>query len=359
MSDSSTTPVRSAHVFDEKALERYLLQNVSGFSGPLSVRQFAGGQSNPTFLLEAGGASYVLRKKPPGRLLPGAHQVDREYRILKALRGSAVPVPEVFALCEDESVIGTAFFVMEHVGGRIFRSNQMPEAASPAERAATFDSMNAVMAALHQVDYRAVGLESYGKPGNYMPRQVATWTKQYLASKAGPSSQESPWMDRLMAWLPGHIPEGDETTIAHGDFRLENLIVHPKEPRVVAVLDWELSTLGHPLADVGYNCMMYHLPPGEAGAVGSSSGLTGLDLKALGIPSEEDYLAAYCRRTGRAGVPDIAFYVAFSLFRLAAIVQGVYKRGLDGNASSETATQYGALVPFLSEKACEVLGGRM
>ncbi len=350
---TETSPVRAAHAFDEKSLERYLQANVPGFSGNLEVRQFKGGQSNPTFFLTASGVSYVLRKKPPGKLLPGAHAVEREYQVIKALQGTGVPVPKVYCLCTDESVIGTPFFVMEHVQGRIFRNSLMPEAKDAAERAAVYDSMNETLARLHKVDWAAVGLTGYGKPGNYMARQVATWTKQYLASK----TQDVPSMDQLLDWLPKNIPAADETTIAHGDFRLENTIVHPTEPRVVAVLDWELSTLGHPLADLGYNCIGYHLPPSKEG--GASSGFVGLDIQSLGIPSEKDYVAAYCRRTGRKEIVDLDFYVAFSLFRLAAIVQGVYKRGLDGNATSETALQYGPLVGFLSKHAVDLVGKRM
>ncbi len=337
---NETRDVREAHRFPEDRLAEYLRANVEGYSGSLTVRQFRGGQSNPTFALSAGGKEYVLRKKPPGKLLPSAHAVEREHRILEALGDTDVPVPRVLALCEDDDVIGTPFYVMERVDGRIFRSPLAP-GLERAERAAIIDAMNATMASLHLLDYVRLGLADYGKPGNYMARQVSRWAGQYEASK----TSEIDAMNRLVKWLPENVPAGDETTIAHGDFRLENLIFHPTEPRVVAVLDWELSTLGHPLADVGYNCMLYHLPMGEF----AGSGYVGADLEGLGIPPESEYVARYCERTGRAGgVPELDFYVAFSMFRLAAIVQGVYKRGLDGNASNDTAITFGPMVEVLA-----------
>ncbi len=342
-----TRDVREAHRFDAAALESYLGRNLPGFTGPLSVRQFKGGQSNPTYLLGTPRASYVLRKKPPGVLLPSAHQVEREHRILSALGSSDVPVPRVHLLCADASVIGTPFYVMEHVVGRIFRSPLMADASGNAERAAIVDAMNDTLARLHRFDWQAAGLSDFGKPGNYMARQVARWSQQYLASK----THEVESMSRLAEWLPAHVPADDATSIAHGDFRLENLILHPTEPRVVAVLDWELSTLGHPLADLGYNCMLYHLPEGPFAGSGY-----GLEYADKGIPGEAEYVASYCRRTGRAGVPELPYYVAFGMFRLAGIVQGVYKRGLDGNASSETATQYGPMVQFLADTAWSLVG---
>jgi aminoglycoside phosphotransferase (APT) family kinase protein len=322
--------VRRAHVFDEAALARYLETHVEGYRGSLTVRQFKGGQSNPTFMLEAGGRRYVLRKKPPGKLLASAHQVDREYRVMRALAGSGVPVPAMLALCEDDDVIGAAFYVMEFVDGRIFRDARLPD-LSAAERAAVYDHMNEVLTRLHQIDYAAIGLTDFGKPGNYIARQINRWTTQYRAAQTGTIEP----MEHLIAWLPAHLPAGDETCIAHGDFRLENTICHPTEPHIVAVLDWELATLGHPLPDLAYNCLPYHIPTAELGS------LVGTDLASAGIPTEQEYVAAYCRRAGRDGISDWSFYLAFALFRLASIVQGVYKRALDGNASSDTAAAYG------------------
>jgi aminoglycoside phosphotransferase (APT) family kinase protein len=326
--------VREAHAFDEARLADYMKANVEGFRAPLSVLQFEGGQSNPTFhVTDDAGSMYVLRKKPPGKLLPSAHQVDREYRVIKALADHTdVPVPEPYALCQDDQVIGTAFYIMEFLPGRILADPKMPE-ISPADRGRIFDSMNDVLARIHNVDYRAVGLGDFGREGQYIPRQIARWSSQYDLAR----TDHIEAMEHLKQWLPANIPPGDETRINHGDYRLGNTIVHPTEPRIIAVLDWELSTLGHPLADLGYNCMMYHFSEG----FGASGGYAGIDLKAFGIPDEREYVAAYARRTGRQGIEHWDFYLAFSLFRLAAIVQGVYKRGLDGNASSTTATQYG------------------
>ena len=303
------------------------------FRGPLIVRQFVGGQSNPTFLLETPDARFVMRKKPPGTLLPSAHQVEREYRIIKALAATDVPVPRVHLLCEDAGVIGTAFFVMDFVEGRIMRDPMMPD-SSPHERAACYDSMNDVLARLHKVDFRAVGLGDYGRPQAYVARQLARWSKQYEASKI----DEIPEMDRLIEWLGRNIPADDETTIAHGDYRMENLIFHPSEPRVVAVLDWELSTLGHPLSDLAWASRAYHCPPGIDGVLS----FQGIDLEALGIPSEHEFMAAYCRRVGRASVPDLTFFVAFSFFRGAAIAQGIAMRAKLGNASGPDAALRGA-----------------
>lgn len=341
--------VRPAHRFDEDRLCAYLESNLMGFSGELEVRQFGHGQSNPTYLLldTSKRNSYVLRKKPPGELLPSAHAVDREYRILSALQKTDVPVPETFLFCEDASVVGTPFYIMERVQGRIFRDAAASGAADPGERSAVFDAVNDTLAKIHCVDWRAVGLESFGKPGNYMARQVSKWTRQYTASKT--DSIKS--MDRLIAWLAENIPQDTTPTIVHGDFRLENMIFHPNEPRVLAVLDWELSTLGHPLADLAYNCMGYHIP-----AAGSEAlGLAGIDHEAQGIPTESEFVKLYCRRTGRKEISDWTFFLAFSLFRLAAIVQGVYKRGLDGIASSANAKAYGAYVQFLAEAAWKLV----
>jgi aminoglycoside phosphotransferase (APT) family kinase protein len=345
------TPVRPAHVFDEARLADYMRANVEGFHGPLTVLQFEGGQSNPTFHVSDGnGRMYVLRKKPPGKLLPSAHQVDREYRVIKALSDHTdVPVPKPYALCRDSSVIGTDFYIMQFLAGRILADPKMP-GIPPADRGRIFDSMNDVLARLHNVDYRAVGLGDYGREGQYIQRQIARWSSQYDLSR----TEHVEAMENLKQWLPANIPPGDETRINHGDYRLGNTIVHPTEPRIIAVLDWELSTLGHPLADLAYNCMMYHFGEG----FGASGGYAGTDLEAFGIPNEDEYLAAYACRTGRAAIPSWDFYLAFSLFRLAAIVQGVYKRGLDGNASSETATKYGNRARALADLAWSMVAKR-
>jgi aminoglycoside phosphotransferase (APT) family kinase protein len=315
---------------DAEALARYLAQRLPDVSGALRVRQFAGGQSNPTYHLACGDEregkpvrEWVLRKKPPGTLLPTAHAVDREYRIFSSLAGSDVPVPRTYLYCDDASVIGTEFFVMEYVRGRIFWDATLP-GLSPAERSAIYDEMNRVLAALHRVDYAARDLADYGKPGNYFARQIRRWTQQYEAAK----TDHVEAMERLIEWLPAHIPGDDQTCLVHGDFRLDNMIFDAHEPRVRAVLDWELSTLGHPLADLAYNCMPYH------GAFRTAVPLRDVAGDASGIPTEAQYVAAYCRGTGRASIPAFGFYLAFSFFRSASIVQGVYHRGLQGNASS-------------------------
>ena len=354
---STLGPVTRTHRLDERRLADYLCaQGLDDFRGGLTVLQYQGGQSNPTFRLEAGGRQYVLRKKPPGDLLPSAHLVEREYRVMKALAGTGVPVPEMLLLCEDPAVIGQTFFLMEHVEGRVLPAPDLPEAASPAERTAIYDAMNRTLARLHSVDWRAAGLSDFGKPVDYVARQISRWTQQYEAAR----HRAIPAMDALIEWLPDQAParataaaraestgrDGgrEETTIAHGDFRLDNMILHPTEPEVVAVVDWELSTLGHPLADLAYNCMTYHLPQGARW-----KGLGDADCEALGIPSEEDYVAAYCRRTGRGGVPDWNFFMAFGLFRLASICQGVYARAMQGNASSRNAFEIGRKAPHLAE----------
>lgn len=340
------TEVRQAHRFDERGLERYLSQHITGFTGPMTVRQFEGGQSNPTFLLDAGDARYVLRKKPPGPLLPTAHMVDREFRVIGALYGTGVPVPRTYVLCEDESIIGTAFFVMEFVQGRIFWDPTLPT-SSASERTAIYSEMNRVLTALHGVDYRERGLGDFGKPGNYFERQIKRWTTQYLGAK----TEENVSMDKLMAWLPENVPKDDVTCIVHGDYRLDNMVFHPTEARVIAVLDWELSTLGHPLGDLAYNCLPYHMPregfPKLAEVAGASSG----------IPLESEYVEQYCRRTGRSGIANWNFYLAFSLFRLASITQGVYKRALLGNASSERAHRYIGTARMAGETAWKIAEG--
>ncbi len=322
-----TVPVMERHRFDLGALERYLAAELEGYRGGLEVRQFDSGHSNPTFFLSAemaggGRKDFVLRKKPPGKLLASAHQVDREYRVITALAGTGVPVARTRLLCRDEAVIGQMFYIMDAVEGRILINPAMPD-QSPAERRAVFDSMNDVLARLHRVDPVAAGLGDYGRQGQYIARQVARWSKQYAEIK----TDDIPAMEKLAAWLPAHIPDEDPTTIVHGDYRLGNLIVHPTEPHIVAVLDWELSTLGHPLADLAYNCLGYHMsePP---------HGFATVDFARLGLPSEHEYVAAYCRRTGRPRIDHWNYYLAFSLYRLAAIAQGVYVRGLQGNSSN-------------------------
>jgi aminoglycoside phosphotransferase (APT) family kinase protein len=317
-----TMPVGEAQRFDGAALETYLREHVDGFAGPMSVEQFRGGQSNPTFKLDAGGHQYVLRRKPPGKLLPSAHAVDREYRVMTALAGTDVPVPRTHCLCEDPAVIGTAFYVMDFVPGRVLWDPATPS-LSVTERAAVFDEMNRVIAALHRVDPAAVGLGDYGKPGNYFARQIDRWSKQYKASE----TETIEAMDHLIAWLPANVPPGEATSIVHGDYRLDNMIWSADAPRVLAVLDWELSTLGHPLCDLAYNCIGYYLtePP---------HGFAKVDFAGLGLPTREEYVAAYCRRMGRGDIEHWNYYVAFSLFRLAAIAQGVYRRGLAGNSSN-------------------------
>ncbi len=348
-SEDEIIPVRSAHRFDEEALARYLVDKLEGFAGELTVKQFGQGQSNPTFLLGSGDREWVLRKKPPGKLLPSAHAVDREYRVIKALQDTDVPVPEACLLCEDDTVVGTPFYVMKRAEGRIFRNPSMPEVSSADERGAIFEAMNETLAKLHQVDLKAVGLEDFGKSGNYMSRQVDRWTRQYEASK----TDEIESMESLIQWLTENIPDDKTTTIVHGDYRLENMVIHPIEPLVIAILDWELCTLGHPLADLAYNCMLYHFPAGS----GTNLGLGGLDLEALGIPSEADYVDAYCRRMGHGPIPNWGFFLAFSIFRVAAIVQGVYKRGLDGIASSAKAESFGIYVRFLSDTGWQIASG--
>ena len=323
-----TGEVRSAHRFDAARLAEWMAREVEDYAGPLGVEQFKGGQSNPTYKLVTPGRTYVLRRKPPGQLLPGAHAVDREYRVITALGAQGFPVARTYGLCPDDEVIGTPFYVMEMVEGRIFWEATFPEVSS-VERPAYFDAMNATLAALHGIDPEAAGLADYGKPGNYFARQIGRWSKQYESDvEAGRVAA----MDRLVAWLPENIPHDEpQPRVIHGDYRCDNMIFHRAEPRVLAVLDWELSTLGHPLADFSYHLMMYRMPHGM------SAGLGGLDLAALNIPSEADYVAAYCRRTGRDGIPDLDFYMAFNLFRLAGILHGIKGRVARGNAASAHA----------------------
>lgn len=332
---SGTMQVREKHQFDVAALEAYMQQHVDGYAGPLTVEQFKGGQSNPTYKLMTPSQNYVLRRKPPGKLVKSAHAVDREYRVITALVDTDVPVARTFCLCEDDSVIGTAFYIMDCVEGRIFWDPALPD-LSNGDRADIYSEMNRVIAALHSVDPHAVGLSDYGKSGNYFARQIGRWSKQYEASAA----QRIEAMDKLIAWLPENIPPGDDTRIVHGDFRIDNMIFHPTENRVVAVLDWELSTLGHPLADFAYHCMAWRMPP-----VGSMRGLAGQDLAALNIPSELEHMQLYAQRTD-LGVPtpdEWDFYMAYNFFRLAGILHGILGRVKDGTAASKQAEAMGMM----------------
>jgi aminoglycoside phosphotransferase (APT) family kinase protein len=342
--DAKLTSVREAHRFDENALDDYLKNNLAGYTGSLNVQQFEGGQSNPTFLLIAGGQEYVMRKKPPGKLLPSAHQVDREFRVMKALEKSDVPVPEMYLLCEDENIIGTPFFVMEHVQSRVLEDITLP-GMTPEERHAIYFDMIRVLAALHSVDFVDLGLVNFGKPGNYFSRQIGRWSKQYVAAK----TDEIESMERLMEYLPVNVPADETSCIVHGDYRMGNILLHPTEPRIVALVDWELSTLGHPLGDLGYSCMFYH------SAIAGRISLDGLTGTATGIPSEEEFLTEYCRLSGRDGIPNWNFYLAFSFFRLASILQGVYKRGIMGNASSTEAMERGRMAREIADLAGKLL----
>ncbi len=335
---SGTMEVRKAHQIDTGALQEYMQANVDGFSGTISISQFKGGQSNPTYRIDTPDRSYVLRRKPPGKLLPSAHAVDREYRVITALGQTDVPVPKSYALCEDDEVIGTAFYIMSFADGRIFWEPTLKD-MEKGERGAIYDAMNDVIAKLHLVDYDAVGLGEFGKPGNYFERQIGRWSKQYKASE----TEEIPAMDKLIEWLPGNIPPGDETSIVHGDYRLDNMVFHPTEPRVIAVLDWELSTLGHPLGDFSYHVMPWRVDPTLF------RGLGGLDLTGMGIPTEEEYVAAYCRRTGRESIGNWNFYMAYNMFRLAAIAQGIMGRVRDGTAASKHAVDTGKMAKPLGE----------
>lgn len=334
------------NAIDPSVLAPYLEEHVAGFAGLRSIDKFKSGQSNPTYLVTAESGRYVLRAKPPGQLLRSAHQVDREYRVMKALAGSAVPVPPVLHLSPEDSPIGRMFYVMAFVDGRIFWDPALPESATHAERGAIYDAMNATLAALHDVDVAAVGLADFGKPGSYFERQLVRWSGQYRASETGTVAD----MDRLIAWLESRLPADDGVvSLVHGDYRLDNMIFAPDRPAVVAVLDWELSTLGHPFADIAYQCMQWRLPHSSG-----FRGLGGIDRARFGIPDENAYVELYCRRRGITGIPDWTFYLCFSFFRLAAICQGVYKRALDGNASNpEKARTYGEAVKLLAGLAAE------
>jgi aminoglycoside phosphotransferase (APT) family kinase protein len=324
-------------------IDAYLREHIPGLSGDLDIQPLTGGQSNPTYVVTLDGRRrYVLRKKPEGALLPSAHAVDREYRVMAALRDSDVPVPRMVLLCDDPSVLGTIFFVMDYAEGRSFWDPALP-GLPPDERSALYDAMNRVVAALHSVPYEDLGLGDFGKPGNYFARQIARWSKQYRASE----TRRIDSMEHLIAWMPENIPAGDETTLVHGDFRLDNLIFHPTEPSIVAVLDWELSTLGHPLADFAYHMLAWRLRPDEF------RGMAGIDIAALGIPAEADYIAAYCRRTSRADIDphDWQFALAYNMFRLACIRQGIMRRVLDGNASSPNAAEIGSRAGDMADAA--------
>ncbi len=329
------------NALDAAVLGPYLEANVPGFRGLRAVEKFKSGQSNPTYRLSADSGDYVLRAKPPGQLLKSAHQVDREFRVIKALGATGFPVPEVLHLSGEDSPIGRMFYVMAFVDGRILWDPALPEVSDPAERGAMYDAMNATLAALHAVDVEAAGLADYGRPGSYFERQIGRWGGQYRASETG----TVPDMETLMAWLETNRPPDDGiVSLVHGDYRLDNMIFARGEPKVIAVLDWELSTLGHPYADLAYQCMQWRLPHASG-----FRGLGGIDRKAIGLPTEEEYVAAYCRRRGIDGIGDWTFCLAFSFFRLAAICQGVYKRALDGNASNpEKARTYGEAVKLLA-----------
>ncbi len=345
MSELPVRDVAPAHRFDEKRLESFLKDRIEPFDR-LRVQQFQGGASNPTFLLTAEGAGlgrrYVLRKKPPGQLLASAHQVDREHRVMKALEGTGIPVPHMRMLCEDSEIIGTAFYVMDFLDGRIFRDARLPGIA-PMERAAIYDQLNLTLAKLHQVDFAARGLADFGKPGNYFERQIGRWIKQYR----GAETEHIPDMEELIEVLPRLVPADQSVAIAHGDYRLENVMFHPERPELIAVLDWELCTIGHPIADIAYNSFLWH-SDGESWGT-----LKGVDFATSGIPTENDYVAAYCRRTGRGTIEGWNFYQAFSVFRLASISQGVYRRILAGNASTARPAVNGTR--HLAEQALALL----
>ncbi len=345
-----TRAVSDQHAFDVPALTAWMQGHVQGFAGPLQVEMFKGGQSNPTYKLITPGRSYVMRSKPGpvAKLLPSAHAIEREFRVMKGLAGTDVPVPHMYALCEDESIIGRAFYIMECMEGRVLWDQSLP-GMEPAQRAAIYDEMNRVISALHTVDFAAQGLADYGKSGNYFERQIGRWSKQYVASV----TQPIPEMDQLMQWLPAHMPasalDASRVSIVHGDFRLDNLMFHPTEPRVIAVLDWELSTLGHPLADFSYHCMSWHIP------ATLGRGIAGKDLAALGIPGEEEYIRRYCERTGLKDVDTLRanwnFYMAYNMFRIAAILQGIAKRVEAGTASSAQAKASGDTARPMAELA--------
>jgi aminoglycoside phosphotransferase (APT) family kinase protein len=333
---------------DTAALDAWASVRVEGWRGPSVAKKFATGQSNPTYLIETRAGRFVLRRKPPGKLLKSAHMIEREFRVLKAVESVGFPAPRALALCQDESVIGTAFYLMAHIDGRIFWNPALPD-LKLEERTPIFDAMNDGLAKLHTIDVAAVGLSDFGKPGSYFARQLQRWTEQYRASETDRIED----MERLIAWLAPNVPADDgRVSLVHGDWRIDNMIFDAHSPTLLAVLDWELSTLGHPFADLAYQCMFWRLPS-------AWNGLGGVDRKAAGLPTEGEYVQAYCRRAGLDRVPDWTFLIAFSFFRIAAIAQGVYKRSLDGNASNpERARQYGKGVPLMARLAMNEVEGR-
>ena len=324
------TEVTEKNRFVVSRLEDYMKRNIEGFDGRIDVHQFKGGQSNPTYLISSGKKKFVLRRKPPGKLLPSAHAVDREYRVISALQSTDVPVPKTYCLCKDESILGTMFYIMEHVEGRVLWDQTLPD-LSPSERNDIYREQNRVIANLHLVDYKALGLEDFGKPGNYIDRQIRRWTKQYRASE----TEEIKEMEQLIEWLPQNIPQSEEFGLVHGDYRLDNLIFHPEKPEILAILDWELSTLGHPLADFSYHCMYWKLTRSQFRGIG------GEDLDSLGIPNEKEYIRMYCQQTHRDDIENWSFYTAYNMFRLAAICQGIMGRFKDGTAASKHAEEQG------------------
>jgi aminoglycoside phosphotransferase (APT) family kinase protein len=336
----------ATHDIDASKLATYLERHIDGFKGPLNIEQFAGGQSNPTYKLRAASGVYVLRSKPLGVLLKSAHAVDREFRVISALANSAVPVATAYHLCSDDSVIGSMFYVMSFAAGRNFWDAALPE-LSPDQRPAIYDAVNNTLAALHNIDIEATGLSDFGKPGNYFERQIGRWQQQYRAAE----TETIPSMEELMAWLPANLPADDgRVALIHGDFRIDNMIFDPQQPRVIALLDWELATLGHPLADLAYYCMWLRLP-----RLGAVKGLAGEDVAALNIPSEQAFIEQYCQRTGIAGIEHWNFYLAFSFFKMTAIVQGILKRALEGNASNSSALEVGRMAGSLSTMAMTLI----
>jgi aminoglycoside phosphotransferase (APT) family kinase protein len=332
---------------DEKVLADYLSQHLPDFQGPVTATKFSGGQSNPTFKLQTPSQSYVLRRQPPGKLLKSAHAVDREYKVIAALQGSKVPVAKVYHLCEDPSVIGSLFYIMEYVEGRVFWDSSLPEISNNTQRSQMYQQMVEVLVALHSVDIEKVGLSDYGRPGNYFERQFSRWSQQYVLSE----THDIPQMNALISWLEQHLPADDgRVSLVHGDYRMDNLMFHPTETKIIAVLDWELSTLGHPFADLAYQCMQLRLPEN----VGKATGLGGVDRASLGIPDEQAYVASYCKLMGIDKITNWNFYLAFSFFRLAAIAQGVAKRAQDGNASNKEAMKIGAIVQPLATYALQL-----
>ncbi|MEH6476634.1 MAG: phosphotransferase [Sneathiella sp.] len=339
---SGTMDVQDRHQIDAAVLEDYMSKHVDGFTSPLEIRQFKGGQSNPSYLLVTPSKKYVLRKKPPGVLLPSAHAVDREYKVITGLNTTDVPVPRTYCLCMDEQIVGTIFYIMDFVDGDIEWDPALPHFTND-ERSAVFNSMNASIAKLHKVDYKAAGLEDFGKPTDYLARQINRWSKQYKASE----TENIDAMNKLMKWLPENIPAGDETSVVHGDYRLDNTIIDRTSKEVIAILDWELSTLGHPLADFSYHCMTWRLEPELF------RGLKGLDLTSLGIPTEDEYVRMYCKRTGRDSIANWDFYMAYNMFRLSAILQGIMGRVVDGTAASQHAKDMGQRAKPLAHKGWE------